>query len=226
MIISFFAHGKIYTNIESVPDKTYGLLLGTSPGSGQSNPFFTTRIEATKELYERGKITHIIVSGDNSTYAYNEPLYMKTALLRAGIPESAITLDYAGFRTLDSILRAKEVFSLTDNITIISQPFHLERALYLAKIHNIDAIGYGAADVGLGYGMQTYIREIGARWVAIYDSIRGTEATVSGDKIEIILTDIDDTTEAETIQAEENLQEESTESSEETEAQEQEAITQ
>lgn len=87
-------------------------------------------------------------------------------------------MDFAGFRTLDSVLRAKEIFSLTEDITIISQPFHLERALFLAKLNQINAIGYGAADVNLSYGMQTYIREIAARWLAIYDGIRGTEATV------------------------------------------------
>jgi SanA protein len=74
------------------------------------NLFFSTRIEATKELFERGKIKHILVSGDNSQASYNEPEYMKQALMKAGVPESAITLDYAGFRTLDSIVRAKEVF--------------------------------------------------------------------------------------------------------------------
>lgn len=136
-------------------------------------------------LYEKQKIEYIIVSGDNSTETYNEPLYMKNALRQAGIPEDKIIMDYAGFRTLDSVLRAKEVFSLTDDITIISQPFHLERALFLAKYHKINAIGYGAANVNLNYGMQTYIREIGARWLAIYDALRWTEATVTGEKVEI-----------------------------------------
>ena len=103
---------------------------------------------------------------------------MKNALLRAGVPEDKIIMDFAGFRTLDSVVRAKEVFSLTDDLTIISQPFHLERALFIAKLHKINAIGYAAADVNLSYGMQTYIREIGARWLAIYDGLRGTEATI------------------------------------------------
>ena len=110
---------------------------------------------------------------------------MKTELERRGVATDKIVMDYAGFRTLDSVLRAKEIFSLTDDITIISQPFHLERALFLAKFHKINAIGFGAADVSLKYGLQTYIREIGARWLAMYDAIRGTQATVLGDKVEI-----------------------------------------
>ncbi|MDO4873944.1 MAG: ElyC/SanA/YdcF family protein [Candidatus Gracilibacteria bacterium] len=185
MLISFATTGMIYTNVDDVPARKYGLLLGTSPGAQNSNLFFNTRIEAAKILYEKGKIEYIIVSGDNSTSSYNEPLYMKTELERRGVATDKIVMDYAGFRTLDSVLRAKEIFSLTDDITIISQPFHLERALFLAKFHKINAIGFGAADVSLKYGLQTYIREIGARWLAMYDAIRGTQATVLGDKVEI-----------------------------------------
>ena len=144
--------------------------------------FFTTRIEAAKELYERGKIHHIVVSGDNANAAYNEPEYMKNALLKAGIPKDAITMDFAGFRTLDSVVRAREVFSLSGGFTIISQPFHVERALYLAQANGIDAIGYGAANVSLKYGLYAYLREIPARWLALYDAWFGTEATVLGEK--------------------------------------------
>ena len=105
--------------------------------------------------------------------------------MRAGLPEDVIKLDYAGFRTLDSVIRAKEIFSIQDDLIIISQPFHIERALFLAKKNNINAIGYGAADVSLEKWLQTYVREIGARWVALYDVWFGTEATVLGEKINI-----------------------------------------
>lgn len=185
LLISFTTRGLVYENISDVPARKYGLLLGTSPWANGKNPFFLTRIEATRMLYEQGKIEYIVVSGDNSTAAYNEPAYMRRALLAAGIPENAIVMDFAGFRTLDSVLRAKEVFSLTDDITIISQPFHLERALFIAKLHKINAIGYGAADVNLNYGLQTYIREIGARWLALYDAATGREATILWEKIDI-----------------------------------------
>lgn len=185
IIVSFATNGLIYDKIDEIPNRKYWLLLGTSPGANWNNPFFITRIEATKELYEKKKIEYIIVSGDNSTDKYNEPLYMKNALMRAWIPEEVIKMDFAGFRTLDSVLRAKNIFSLTDDLTIISQPFHLERAIFLAKFHNINAIGYGAADVNLYYWLQTYIREIGARWLAIYDAIKWTEATVYWEKINL-----------------------------------------
>ena len=107
---------------------------------------------------------------------------MRNALVKSGIPADAITMDYAGFRTLDSVVRASEVFSLTGGFTIISQPFHIERALYLAQANGIDAIGYGAANVSLEYGLYAYIREIPARWLALYDAWFGTEATVLGEK--------------------------------------------
>lgn len=185
MLISFSAANKIYTNIEDIPTRKYWLLLGTSPWNNWNNPFFYTRIEATKELFEKKKIEYIIVSGDNSTAAYNEPQYMKTELERKWIPSDRIIMDYAGFRTLDSVLRARDVFSLTDDITIISQPFHLERAIFLARFHKINAIWYGAADVNLAYWFPTYIREIWARWLAIYDAVKWTEAKFWWEKINI-----------------------------------------
>lgn len=182
-IISMTTSFLVYRDVDMTPEREVGLLLGTSPGvGGQTNLFFSTRIEATKELYEKGKIHHILVSGDNSTAAYNEPEMMRKALIKAGIPESDITLDYAGFRTLDSVVRAKEIFSLTGSFTIISQPFHVERALFLARVNDIDAIGFGAANISLRIGAMPYIREIGARWLAIYDVLFRTEPRVLGEK--------------------------------------------
>jgi SanA protein len=179
-------HDRIYRDIDLVPVHEVGLLLGTSPTvAWQENLYFSTRIEAAKELYERGKIIHILVSWDNGTRGYNEPQYMKTALMSRGIPESAITLDYAGFRTLDSVVRAREVFSLSWSFIIISQPFHVERALYLADMRGIEAIGYGAANVALKYGPMVYVREIGARFLALYDWWSGTEPAVLWEKVKV-----------------------------------------
>ena len=181
-IISMSVHSHLYKDIETIPKKEVWVLLGTTPGVNGSNLFFKTRIEAAKELYERGKIKHIIVSGDNSIPSYNEPEFMKNALIKAGVPNNDITMDFAGFRTLDSVVRASEVFSLTGGFTLISQPFHVERALYLAEANHIDAIGYGAANVSLKYGLYAYLREIPARWLALYDAWTGTEPTVLGKK--------------------------------------------
>ncbi len=132
-------------------------------------------------LYEQGKIHRILVSGDNSTREYNEPIMMKDSLIRAGVPESAITLDYAGFRTLDSVIRAKEIFSLTGGITIISQPFQIERALFVAENRGIDALGFWAANVSPFIAPRVYVREIFARWLALFDIWVGTEPIVLGE---------------------------------------------
>lgn len=179
---------SLYRDIDRIPVNQVWLLLGTTPSvNGMNNIFFTTRIEATKTLYERGKIRHILVSGDNSTKAYNEPEAMRKALVKAGIPDSAITLDFAGFRTLDSVVRAKEIFGQWSGFTIISQPFHVERALFLARMNGIDAIGFGSANVSIEIGLRTYIREIGARCVALIDIVLGTDPVVLGEKETLVI---------------------------------------
>lgn len=181
--ISWVTKGNIYRDPDLLPKNHVWLLLGTTPSvNGMNNIFFTTRIEAAKTLFERGKIEHILVSWDNSTKAYNEPEAMRKALLKAWIPESAITLDYAWFRTLDSVVRAKEIFGQWSGFTIISQPFHVERALFIARANHIEAVGYWAANVSLSIGISTYIREIGARWRAIIDSLLGTDPVILGEK--------------------------------------------
>ena len=121
----------LYTQVAEVPAHKVGLLLGTNPylKSGAPNKYFLYRIEAAVALYKAGKIEYILVSGDNHRNDYNEPEEMKQALMARGIPEEHIILDYAGFRTLDSVVRAKEVFG-NDTFIVISQRFHNERALF------------------------------------------------------------------------------------------------
>lgn len=96
---------------------------------------------------------------------------MRQSLIRSGVPEERLIIDRLGLRTLDSVKRAHDVYSLTGSFTIISQPFHVERALFLARTHGIEAIGFGSANVSLELGYMTYIREIGARVLALVDVI-------------------------------------------------------
>ena len=139
------AAGLHSQDIKSMSVNDVGLLLGTNRliNGKFPNPYFDTRIAATQQLYEAGKIRHILVSGDHSRLAYNEPQDMKDALVARGIPEQAITLDFAGVRSLDSVVRAKEVFQ-QGRFTIISQAFHNERALFIAKQKGLDAIAFNA----------------------------------------------------------------------------------
>ena len=136
-----------YSDIDSVPIRDTALLLGAAKvtPSGKPNLYFSARIETAAKLFHAGKIKHILISGDNSRKDYDEPGDMKNALLALAVPESAMTLDYAGFRTLDSVVRAKNVFN-KNKITVITQPGHAERAVYIARKHNIDAIAFYAAE--------------------------------------------------------------------------------
>ena len=183
LFISWIADPYIYTEIEKIPTRDVGVVLGTSPSmrDGRDNTFFIWRIRAAQELYEKWKIRHILVSGDNGTRAYNEPPAMLEAFVKAWVPETAITLDYAGFRTLDSIIRAKEIF-WQEQFTIISQWFHNERAIYLARENGIDAIGFNAPAVPFSVAPGVYIREVLARTVALIDVYLWREATVLGQK--------------------------------------------
>ena len=161
----------IYTTISETPSgKRVALILGTSKYTiqGTSNLFFKYRIASAADLYDLGKVDHIIVSGDNSLKEYNEPRQMLQALIKLGVPQKAITLDYAGFRTLDSVVRCKKVFG-QNKIIIISQRFHVERALFIAKKYDIEAIGYAALNPPEKYALKTHIREYFAKTKAVID---------------------------------------------------------
>jgi SanA protein len=162
--------GRIYTQIEAVPANDVGLVLGTSRlvKNGKPNLHFNQRIAAAAALYHAGKVRHLLVSGDNHVASYDEPDDMRAALVAAGVPTNAITCDYAGFRTLDSVVRAKEIFGLSPCM-IISEEFHCPRALWIAREHGLDAIAFAAPDVGLkSWSLRADVREQFARdWCAV-----------------------------------------------------------
>ncbi|WP_299217717.1 ElyC/SanA/YdcF family protein [uncultured Dokdonia sp.] len=184
--IESFAHGKTYDKVSTIEKNKVGLVLGTSKmlQNGRINLYFKYRIEATVALYKAGKIDFVLVSGDNSTSSYDEPTDFKNELIEKGIPEHKIFLDYAGFRTLDSVIRAKEIFG-QEKITIISQEFHNERAIYLAGKNGIEAIGFNATDVSGRYGIKVQLREYLARTKVFLDILFGVEPKFLGKKIEI-----------------------------------------
>ncbi|WP_022974828.1 SanA/YdcF family protein [Nevskia ramosa] len=160
----------VYSNWSLLPDNEVGLVLGTSPftRSGKPNPQFYGRIEAAVQLYQLGKIKKIIVSGANPDSTYNEPRQMWRELTKAGIPSQAITMDFAGVRTFDSISRAKAVFNL-EQMTVITQEYHAYRAVFIAKKLNIRVAGYAATSDNIGVFSRTYIREVFARVKAVLD---------------------------------------------------------
>lgn len=185
--ISSYAKSRLYDDVSLVPHCHTAMVLGTSPRGrfGGPNKFFLARIEAAVKLYENGKVDLILVSGDNRHKNYNEPQAMRRALIERGIPDNVIVMDYAGFRTFDSVVRAKEVFGQRSFIAV-SQKFHNERAIFIAGKKGIDAIGYNAADVSLrSGGIFTHIREWGARCKVFIDLLSGKKPHFLGEPIDI-----------------------------------------
>ena len=180
------AENKTYSDSSIIKKNKVGLVLGTSKTlkNGRINLYFKYRIKATVELYKKGKIEFVLISGDNGNKNYDEPTDFKNELIRNGIPENKIFLDYAGFRTLDSVVRSKEIFG-QENITIISQKFHNERAIYLAEKNGINAIGFNAKDVSGRYGLRVKAREYLARTKVFVDILFRVKPKFLGKRIEI-----------------------------------------
>ena len=183
--ISWSAQDDIYTEIKAVPQKKAALLLGTAKyvAKGKKNYFYVYRIRAAVALWKAGKVKAILVSGDNETKYYNETARMQKDLIKAGVPKEYISSDYAGFRTLDSIVRAEAVFDLEDYI-IVSQQFHLERALFIARAKGQKVIGFAAKDIaGTKAANKMMFREFLARGKAFLDVyILNTEPRFYGKK--------------------------------------------
>lgn len=178
---------QIYSSTKSIPERKVGLVLGASKLSkrGTANMYFTFRMQAAYELFITKKVKYLLLSGDNHVKGYDEPSDMREALLKLGVPDSCIVLDYAGFRTLDSVVRCDEVFG-EDSITIVSQEFHNQRALFIANKNNINAIAYNANDVYKNYSFKTRLREYFARVKCVLDIyIFHTSPKFLGEKIKI-----------------------------------------
>lgn len=180
------SRGKLFDDVKDLPPAKVGLVFGTTDRyQGRENRYFRYRIDAAVEVWKAGKVETLIVSGDNRSKWYNEPQKMKAALVAEGVPASRIVCDYAGLRTLDSVVRAKKIFG-ADKILVVSQRFQNERAIYLAQAHGIEAIGYNAEDVELQAGFKTKLREVGARvkmWLDV--NFLDTAPRHLGEKVEL-----------------------------------------
>ncbi|MCX8489924.1 MAG: YdcF family protein [Cyclobacteriaceae bacterium] len=161
---------RIVASTDELPQKSVALVLGTSNKriDGSPNPYFLERIQLAADLYHQGKISHFILSGDNRSKYYNEPIEMRKALIRQGVPDSLITLDFAGLRTLDSIVRSKEIFGQT-KIVIVTQSFHCYRALFISTFYGIDAVTLLTSDPDTHRSLRLIIREWFARAKAVTD---------------------------------------------------------
>ena len=161
--------GRVYSDVDEIPHREVGLLLGTNPKGrrGGINLFYNHRIDAAVALYEAGKVDRFIISGAKTGPDYDEPQAMREALVARGVPDSILVLDGEGFHTIESIVRAKEVFGV-DSLTIVSQEFHNRRSLYMAKRSGLDAIAYNAADTTiLRWRIIMFMRERASRVKAV-----------------------------------------------------------
>ena len=158
------AVSRIFHTTEQIPHNEVALVLGTSRTTRKGNPnlHFTQRIKAAVELYRSGKVQHLLVSGDNHNASYDEPTDMMNALVAVGIPTNAITRDYAGFRTLDSVVRANTVFGLK-KFTIVTEEFHCPRALWIARQRGLNAVAFAAPDLSARWSLRVKARESLAR---------------------------------------------------------------
>ena len=171
VVVKKQAKSKMYSEVSEVPYRKVGLVLGTVPYvNGHSNRYYQYRMDATAALYFANKVSYLLLSGDNHVSHYNEPESMRQSLIERGVPDSVIYLDCAGFRTFDSMVRAKKVFA-QDSVTVVSQQWHTERAIYIAGHYDLDAIAFCAKDytVGRKVYLKNHLREAFAKVKVILD---------------------------------------------------------
>ncbi len=184
------AAGRVHATADAVPAADVALVLGTAKvlADGRPNAFYTARIALAAELFRTGKVRGLIVSGDNSRSDYDEPSTMKADLVACGVPERFITCDYAGFSTLDSVRRVSRVFG-QQRVVVVSQRFHVERALFLARGDGLDAHGCAAADAARWWQVRVRLREVLARGKAVLDVALHREAKYLGPREPVLLAD-------------------------------------
>jgi vancomycin permeability regulator SanA len=169
-----------YHDPTAVPAAPVALVLGAGvDGRGQLSWVLARRIDAAVSLYRLGRVRALLMSGDNSRHGYDEPSAMRDAAVSAGVPRAAIVLDYAGFDTYSSCYRARHVFGLS-GVTLVSQDFHLSRAIWLCRRMGISAAGLAAADADPSATSAWELREVPASFVAVLDVARGRRPVFAG----------------------------------------------
>ncbi|MGW0502792.1 SanA/YdcF family protein [Micromonospora sp. NPDC003241] len=178
------ADGRTYT-AEAVPEAPVALVLGTRvQPDGTPSPFLSARLEIARELYAAGKVRAILVSGDNMHHEYNEPEAMQRWLVDRGVPADKVVLDYAGFDTYDSCARAKRVFGV-DRATVVTQSFHLARAVTVCRHLGVDANGVGdetMRELNNRTWRISSTREYGAGLKAAVDVLSGRDPVHLGER--------------------------------------------
>ncbi|MCC6801586.1 MAG: YdcF family protein [Anaerolineae bacterium] len=184
------ARDSIYT-LETVPDAPVAIVFGAQIiANERPSAMLADRVKMAAELYRAGKVRALLLTGDNSLVNYNEPEVMRQYALNLGIPDAAITLDYAGFRTYDSCYRARDIFKVGSAI-LVTQRFHLDRALLICDGLGIDAVGVAAdAMRPTGYSQRSLfysqVREFPSTALSVFDLLIGSKPTFLGDPLPIL----------------------------------------
>lgn len=159
-----------YSNTEQIPSQRVAIVLGAGIYGDYPSPMLADRISAAVELYKLGRVQKLLMSGDNSREDYDEVTVMQRYAVKLGIPQKDITLDYAGFKTYQSCYRAKEIFGV-EQAVVVTQNFHLPRAVYLCNQLGVDAVGLGTSDwesyrqeTVMRLTLREYISTIKALW--------------------------------------------------------------
>lgn len=176
--IVFSTRGQVYASVAEIETRAVGVVLGTSKKTGPETPnaHFENRMAAAASLYLEGKAGILLVSGYRDSPYYDETRDMIAKLKELGVPESDLLADDRGLRTLDSVARAKTVFGF-DRIVIVSDDFHVNRALFIANRYGVDAIALRSESVGYSDSRKVRMREYLARVKAIIDLYFYTPAT-------------------------------------------------
>lgn len=153
------AENKVYSDVNLIPYRETALVLGVYKKSAPE--FFTKRIDAAVILYKAGKVKNFIVSGADGPDNYDEAADMKSALVSKGIPDSLITMDKDGDHTITSIINCKKIYH-KKQITVVSQSYHVARAIYMASENDMDAIGFFSGNVGVITPPKEYLSRIKA----------------------------------------------------------------
>jgi SanA protein len=176
----------IYSAAEVPPDRVALVLGARVYGNGRLSGMLRDRVETAVALYKAGKVQKLLMSGDNSSLEYNEPDAMAAHAIAMGVPAEDIQPDYAGRRTYDSCYRARAVFQV-ESLVVVTQAFHLPRALFLCNQMGIKAVGV-AADQST-YDPRSLAwsetREVPATFFALLDVVRRAPPAVLGDPIPI-----------------------------------------
>ncbi|WP_338696249.1 ElyC/SanA/YdcF family protein [Streptomyces sp. Q6] len=141
----FVSTGDRLRSVADVPRTDVAVVFGAGLWDGKPSPYLAHRLDAAAELYRDGRIRVVLVTGDNSRTEYDEPSAMRAYLARRGVPERAVVNDYAGFDTWDSCVRAKKIFGV-DRAVLISQGFHIRRAVALCEAAGVASYGVGVAE--------------------------------------------------------------------------------